>query len=50
MYVRQVRQRPHDGMCMYVNVNEFTRAHVRDEETPACGVERGVVEPDWATR
>jgi hypothetical protein len=37
-------------MCMYVNVDEFTRAHVRDEEPPPPDVERGVVEPDWATR
>jgi hypothetical protein len=50
MDVGQIGQRPHEGMCMYVNLNEFTRAHVCDEETPACGVERGVVEPNWATR
>jgi hypothetical protein len=37
-------------VCAYVNVDEFTRAHVGDEETSPRDVERGVVEPNWATR
>ena len=49
MYVRQIGQRAHDGVCMYVNVDEFTRAHVGDEEPPSPGVQRGVVKPNWAT-
>ena len=49
MYVGQIGQRAHHGMCMYVNVDEFTRAHVRDEEPPPPGIERGVVKPNRAT-
>jgi hypothetical protein len=50
MDVRQIRHRPHHFVCAYVNVDEFTRAHVGDEETSPRDVERGVVEPNWATR
>ena len=49
VYVRQIRQRPHHGMCTYVNVDECTGTHVRDEEPPSFGIQRGVVEPDWTT-
>jgi hypothetical protein len=49
MYVGQIRQRPHHCMRTYVNVDEFTRAHMSDEETPPPDVERGVVEPNWTT-
>jgi hypothetical protein len=50
VYVSQVRQRAHHGVCMYVNVDEFTGAHVGDEESPPPRIERAVVKPDWTTR
>ena len=46
VYVGQIRQRAHHGMCMHVNVDEFTRAHVGDEQPPPPDVERGVVKPN----
>jgi hypothetical protein len=47
VYVRQIRQRAHDGVCMYVDVDEFTRAHVGDEQPSPLPIQCGVVKPNW---
>jgi hypothetical protein len=44
VYVSQIGQSAHDCVRVEVDVDELTRAHVCDEESPLCGVERGVVE------
>ena len=49
VHIRQIRQRAHHGVCVDVDLDEFTCAHVGDEQSPPSDVQRGVVKPNRTT-
>jgi hypothetical protein len=49
MYVTEIRQCPHHGVRPHIDIDEFARARVRNEEPIPLVIPCGVVEPNRTT-